>query len=1003
MSVEKYKATNDKDLFDEVESSNRKYVNEDTIKDIEDKLKKSREEHPLEDVENFSEIDDSEDDDSEDDDNLDEVDLEENSEDENSEDNNSEDNNSEDNNSEDNNSEDNNSEDNNSEDNNSEDNDIDEADLEEDSEDNNLEEDNVEKDLNEIDSKESDLKEDFTKNSNISKEITKDKDIPAKSSEIIIKPALKFLEDLQDPNVVYLGRKKSVLKQYGKIATAYIGKVAENQQEGKQVNIDGLNPHVIFLDGARGTGKSYLLGVIAEELARTNPYIGQIVIDPVGVFWSMKFPNRDSKELKILEEWGLKAEGLKNLKVFVPEGIVSQVSKDTYDDTFSMFPSLLTPEDWCLTFGIERFSPSGLLLEKTLESVKKGYVTGGTKDVPDVKKISAKGNHFTLEDIINCLQNNSEFQSSQKGYKPDSIRALVSRFEAARSWGIFSDSGTPLSKLSRENQLTVLDTSFLDENITALVIGILARRILSARKLLARQEAVKKYGDSTQKAEELLEIEIPPTWMYIDEAHTLIPSGNSQTPATAGIIEYVKQGRRPGCSLVFATQQPSAINTKVLSQVDILISNKLVFNDDISAIQKRMPAIIPKQYKEPNFIKTLPFATALVGDRSEETSRAFILRAAPRRSQHEGRDAETIREIPKKNKSEVLEIAFKMVYEKLEKTKEIKVSFAKDILDVINIKYRGTVEYDELLEKLLEKNVLLKEDLLYLNENFFKEYNQEEKLVSNDSENTDEINSLDENELENIEENLEHVKSSVSKVKVRNTIAERISKANIEEIANQNIKKSLLFKPKEEILNIVLKYRTIYKISYNVYDSQDSFKTNTCFVDSVTGEFIHFLNGEFKISSGLNVLDKINEDYLEILYLLNKQHTLFSLNQETDIEEKDLIEMIDSFKELNLITVKNNSGIDVYKIDSKAFDIPFNPTIKVLSSLDVLPLKKQDVEFLESINYSLNVIQDNLKKLWGEIEFTSLQEIYWPIWQITYNNKEGNRVLKVDAVTGKKM
>ncbi|NCT58949.1 DUF87 domain-containing protein, partial [archaeon] len=553
MSVEKYKATNDKDLFDEVESSNRKYVNEDTIKDIEDKLKKSREEHPLEDVENFSEIDDSEDDDSEDDDNLDEVDLEENLEDENSEDNNSEDNNSEDNNSEDNNSEDNNSEDNNSEDNNSEDNDIDEADLEEDSEDNNLEEDNVEKDLNEIDSKESDLKEDFTKNSNISKEITKDKDIPAKSSEIIIKPALKFLEDLQDPNVVYLGRKKSVLKQYGKIATAYIGKVAENQQEGKQVNIDGLNPHVIFLDGARGTGKSYLLGVIAEELARTNPYIGQIVIDPVGVFWSMKFPNRDSKELKILEEWGLKAEGLKNLKVFVPEGIVSQVSKDTYDDTFSMFPSLLTPEDWCLTFGIERFSPSGLLLEKTLESVKKGYVTGGTKDVPDVKKISAKGNHFTLEDIINCLQNNSEFQSSQKGYKPDSIRALVSRFEAARSWGIFSDSGTPLSKLSRENQLTVLDTSFLDENITALVIGILARRILSARKLLARQEAVKKYGDSTQKAEELLEIEIPPTWMYIDEAHTLIPSGNSQTPATAGIIEYVKQGRRPGCSLVFAT------------------------------------------------------------------------------------------------------------------------------------------------------------------------------------------------------------------------------------------------------------------------------------------------------------------------------------------------------------------------------------------------------------------------------------------------------------------
>ncbi len=55
-----------------------------------------------------------------------------------------------------------------------------------------------------------------------------------------------------------------------------------------------------------------------------------------------------------------------------------------------MYPSLLTPEDWCLTYGIERFSPSGLLLEKTLASVKKGYITGGTKDVPDVKKYQQK-------------------------------------------------------------------------------------------------------------------------------------------------------------------------------------------------------------------------------------------------------------------------------------------------------------------------------------------------------------------------------------------------------------------------------------------------------------------------------------------------------------------------------------------------------------------------------------------------------------------------------------
>ena len=83
--------------------------------------------------------------------------------------------------------------------------------------------------------------------------------------------------------------------------------------------------------------------------------------------------------------------------------------------------------------------------------------------------------------------------------------------------------------------------------------------------------------------EQLLELNIPPTWLFIDEAHTLIPSGNEMTAATAGLIEYVKQGRRPGLSLVFATQQPSAINTKVLSQLDVIMTHKLIFDDDTLA------------------------------------------------------------------------------------------------------------------------------------------------------------------------------------------------------------------------------------------------------------------------------------------------------------------------------------------------------------------------------------------------------------------------------------
>ncbi len=168
----------------------------------------------------------------------------------------------------------------------------------------------------------------------------------------------------------------------------------------------------------------------------------------------------------------------------------------------------------------------------------------------------------------------------------------------------------------------------------ALVIGVLARRILHARKIATRKEAAKILNVDSSGRDET---DIPPTWLVIDEAHILIPSGNRKTPATDALIEYVKQGRRPGCSLLFATQQPAAIDSRVLSQLDLLFVHKLVFSDDVKAVEKRMPTVLPKEYTGV-FVKRLPIGVALVGDRADTTSRAFLLRVRPRRSQHEGRE-----------------------------------------------------------------------------------------------------------------------------------------------------------------------------------------------------------------------------------------------------------------------------------------------------------------------------------------------------------------------------
>src|SRR3989344_2478996 len=157
---------------------------------------------------------------------------------------------------------------------------------------------------------------------------------------------------------------------------------------------------------------SYVLGVIAEELADKNKNVGIIVVDPIGVFWSMRFANKDEKELEKLKEYGLEAKGLSGLKVFIPEGMKDQVPKSTYDAGFAIQPSLLTGEDWALTFGVDRFSVSGLLLDKVLKKVEQGYKKTGTNE-----KVRAKGKNYALEDLVECLETDFELNSREKGYK----------------------------------------------------------------------------------------------------------------------------------------------------------------------------------------------------------------------------------------------------------------------------------------------------------------------------------------------------------------------------------------------------------------------------------------------------------------------------------------------------------------------------------------------------------------------------------------------------------
>jgi uncharacterized protein len=819
-----------------------------------------------------------------------------------------------------------------------------------------------------------------------------------------IKPSLDFL--FADNGHAYIGRKKSVLAQYGETGGLFVGRVNEKDRQGTDIYLDGLNPHVVFVCGARGSGKSYVLGVVAEELAIKNKNVGIVVVDPIGVFWSMKHPNKEARELEMLAKWDLLPRGLDNVKVFIPVGMKESVPKSTFDAVFSIQPSLLTAEDWCLTFGIDRFSPTGLLMEKGISKVKSGYLK------IDGKEVRGKQNTFSLEDLVKCFEDDAELNDRDKGYKADSIRALVSRFDAAKHWGIFDDKGTSLGLLSRAGQMTILDTSFLDDSVSALVVGIFARRILAARKLGTRREAAGKFEEEADITE-LVELNIPPTWLFIDEAHTLIPGGNQKTPASSALVEYVKQGRRPGCSLVFATQQPSAIDSRVLSQLDVIMAHKLVFDDDIKAIHKRTPTIVPGAYKKSNFIKTLPIGTALTGDRTETTSRAFVMNIRPRMSQHEGRDAETIQTNQELDTDKVEMLAVNIVKRQLEKDPSIRLESVQETIDTLNNTYKKSITLEEILRMLNDNGVIEKEGKLF-NKEVLKEIEEEENLVKEQEENEEESESnstvgegkgktklqrkLSKDVLE-FEEELNDIEERIELTALRLSVEEQRARKILAGFAE----KKFLFIENEILDRLTLKHAQIYKVRYKYFSHKDAFHEGEAFINSLTGEFIHDDRGNLRESKGLPILLDLNEAETNILKLIaEKKRTAKETAELMRMEEGNAKRVLDTLvKKKLLIKLIDEKKNELYTHGKIEMELPPTPLHEILPSIGKRQITEVDSAIIIQPILSEKEIPELLKKLWGSVIVKEITHLFLPIWEGVLKKRTGEeKIILIDGING---
>lgn len=190
--------------------------------------------------------------------------------------------------------------------------------------------------------------------------------------------------------------------------------------QGTDLALDVDSPHAVLVVGKRGYGKSYTLGVLCEELARSRG-LAPVVLDPMGAFSTLGESNR--------------RDGT--------EPVPATVFADP-----QVQPSALDPRSWCSLLGLSPESGAGALVWGAAAATE---------------TLQGMGEHIVASDAL----------ASDR-------RAARNHVELARSWGVFDPDGIARSALMGGG-ITVLDVSGLDTAPMNAVARAVAERLYRIR------------------------------------------------------------------------------------------------------------------------------------------------------------------------------------------------------------------------------------------------------------------------------------------------------------------------------------------------------------------------------------------------------------------------------------------------------------------------------------------------------------------------------------------
>lgn len=340
---------------------------------------------------------------------------------------------------------------------------------------------------------------------------------------------------------VYLVPDHILEKLYsGSGKTLYVGHLVTRANIKIGLSVNGFRRHVAII-AQTGAGKSYLAGVIMEELLQKGGTV--IVFDPHADYVRMTEPNG---------EW--------------TADLANRVTVYRVPTSISRYPSIRNVKNLSICFSDlsleEVFYAAGI--EEKFTNIRRA-VTQAYNNLKDEME-SGNRRSFTPRDLREQLEIISTDKNKDSQTKRDAFKAIsyVSRLERL---GIFGDKTTPFSEMFVPQHLSVIDLSGLSDRGADLITYMVLREII-----------VKK----TQPEERGFKY---PVFLFIEEAHRFIPPDKAGPTWSSPLIKRIAaEGRKFGIFLILISQRPSKVHQDVLSQCNSQIIMRITNPVDQRAV-----------------------------------------------------------------------------------------------------------------------------------------------------------------------------------------------------------------------------------------------------------------------------------------------------------------------------------------------------------------------------------------------------------------------------------